>query len=369
MRALTSSNSGLPGIACELAPGVTLANVPAPSLSPGQALVDVDAASIHRADALQLHGDYPPPEGEPDIPGLAVVGRILSAEAALHQRVSLEIERAMWQRDPILALVPAGGLADLARIDLSLALPLPVSQPALRMVQGGGLEPHPCTEAERAVSLVEPCAAAWLNLKILANLQPGQTILIHGGSGAVGTIATQLAAHLGARIIATAGTPQRAATCRELGAHAAIDYHDDVAAAVGDYTNGNGVDAILDVIGAGGLDLNTRLLAPEGTLLLLGLHKGRRGELDLARVMTKRLHITGATLRSAPPALKRRVIDDLLTHVWPLVEDGVIRPIVDAVYPLDACSDAFARLAPAWFSGDDTRGLEAPFGGLVARMR
>lgn len=356
----------------EIATGVALTNAPAPTVTPGQALVSVRAAGINRADALQLHGVYPPPPGVANIPGLEAVGTILYAEPAPFRHCAFDITYALQSQQPVLALLPGGGLADLVAADMSLLLPLPSVPRALTIHAGTTdfpdpvLRPTQANELHRGVALLEACAASWLNLKILGDLQPGQSVLIHGGSGAVGTVAIQLATHLGARVYATAGSPQRAALTRQLGAHEAFDYHDNVVEAVDDVTRGKGVDTILDVTGAGGLDDNLRMLADGGTLLCLGLQRGVSGSINLNALMTKRLTLTGATLRSAPHSLKARVVDDLVRHVWPAVETGQIIPVIDTVYSPVTCGDAFARLAESWFgqpAGDyvDTK----PFGKML----
>ncbi|MBD3689456.1 zinc-binding dehydrogenase [Nanchangia anserum] len=375
MRAVSSGEDPQGGVISTLAPGVALTNAPAPVVTPGQALLAVTAAGINRADALQLHGAYPPPPGVANIPGLEVAGTVLSAEPTLRQHTSLDVAYAMHTHQQVLALLPGGGLADLVAADMSLLLPVPSVtralsvQPATPHSPTLTLQPLACSESVRAVALVEACATAWLNLKILGDIQPGQRVLIHGGSGAIGTIAIQLAAHLGAEVYTSAGSPERAALTRQLGAEHAVDYHDDLVAAITEATRGEGVDLILDVTGAGGLETNLKLLAPAGTLLLMGLQRGVAGTINLNTVMTKRLTLTGATLRSAPPALRARVIDDLIRHVWPMVEAEQILPVIDHVYPLDKCGDAFARLAPKWF-GDPvgTYACTRPFGKMVAEI-
>ncbi len=339
----------------KLAYGVDLVNAPAPTITPGQALIEVRAAAVNRADALQLHGDYPPPPGVTEVPGLEVAGYIMSAESSIHQPEPDALVQAFQTHRPVLALVAGGGLADMCTASIPLILPFPASGNALRY-QPDLVDPSRLTlrrttigEMEANAALVESCATSWLNLKILGGLQPGQTILIHGGSGGVGSIAVQLASYLGARVFTTAGSPERAAACLTLGAYAGIDYHDDVNAAIADYTRGEGVDMILDVTGAGGLDANLDMLATGGTLLVMGLQRGVKGTLNLSKLMEKRATITGATLRGASPDLRARVIADLQNYVWPLIEEGQVLPVVDTVYHAENCGDAFARLAPKWF--------------------
>lgn len=375
MRALSSAATPAGTVLRELATGVALVNAPAPMLAPGHALISVDAAGINRADALQLYGAYPPPPGVTQVPGLEVAGRIMSAEPAANRTYPFDVSYAYQQDTPVVALLPGGGLAEFAAADMRLVLPMPPGHNALQVVSGTDpaipptLRPTPCEDVVRGAALVEACAAAWLNLVILGKLRPGERLLIHGGSGAVGTIAIQLAAHIGAHVYATAGSPRRAALTRQLGATAAFDYHDDVVEGIREATSGKGVDLILDVTGAGGLDTNLQMLAPRGRLLLMGLQKGTRGNVNLATVLSKQLTITGATLRSAPIDLKARVVVDLVTTVWPLIEDNHIMPVIDTVYPVPTCGDAFARLAPRWF--DKPAGTYAdpnPFGKMVLRF-
>jgi len=282
---------------------------PDPQPGPGEVLLEVAAAGVNRADILQRQGFYPPPPGAPDTPGLECAGRVAAVGAGV----------TGWQvGDRVAALLDGGGYADRALAPAAQLLPIPD-----RM------------DFVAAAALPEAVCTAWSNLVMVGGLTAGQTVLIHGGSGGVGTVAIQLAVARGARVLTTAGGPQRVARCRRLGAETVIDHRaEDVVAAVREATGGNGVDLILDVLGAGGLRANLRCLAIGGRIVVIGLQQGRKAELDLGLLLAKRASIHGTTLRARPLAEKAEIVAQVRDHVWPAVEAGSLRPIVDTVVPL-----------------------------------
>lgn len=302
MRAITISRPGGPDV-------LTPAELPDPVPGAGEVLVAVAAAGVNRADVLQRLGHYPPPPGAPDTPGLEVSGTVTAVGP----------EVAGWRvGDRVAALVDGGGYAEAALVPAAQLLPVP---DGLDLVDAAALPEAACT--------------AWSNLVTVGGLHEGATALVHGGSGGVGSIATQLGAALGARVLTTAGGPDRVARCRELGADVAIDHRtEDFVAAAREATRGRGVDVILDVVGAAYLERNLAALAPDGRLVVIGLQRGRRTELDLGVLLSRRASIHGTTLRARPAAQKAAIVADVREHVWPLVAAGVVRPVVHARLPL-----------------------------------
>ena len=294
-----------------------LTESPDPAPGPGEVLLAVVAAGVNRADLLQLAGHYPPPPGAPPWPGLEVSGRVVEVGPGV-----------AWPRpgDEVVALLDGGGWADLALARAGDVLPLP-----------DGVGPV------AAAALPEAAATAWSTFAA-ARLTAGETVLVHGGSGGVGSIAVQIAAALGARVLTTAGGT-RAARCLELGADVAVDHHGDVTAAVFDATDGRGVDVVLDVVGGAALADNLRVLATGGRLAVIGLQGGRRGELDLGLLLARRATVLGTTLRSRPPAEKAAIMAAVGEQVWPMVAAGRVRPVVHEVLPLAEAGTALAHLA------------------------
>lgn len=301
-------------------PGLELRTDTDPTPGAGEVLITVAAAGVNRADLLQRRGHYPPPPGASEILGLECSGTI----AALGPDVTT------WRvGDRVMALLDGGGYASLVTAPVGQLLPVPADMPLIS-----------------AAAYPEALATAWSNLVMVGQLQPGQTVLIHGGSGGVGTIAIQLAHHLGARVITTAGGPERTARCRELGADVAIDHRQqDVAAEALKATDGRGVDLILDILGAGALATNLDALATGGKLVVIGLQRGSRGELNLGKLLAKRATISGTTLRSRPAPEKAEIIAAVRDHALPLVAAGKVRAAVHNQLPLaeaEAAHDALA---------------------------
>lgn len=285
------------------------ADTPDPVPAPGEVLIEVAASAVNRADLLQRAGFYPPPPGASPILGLECSGRI----AALGDGVT------GWSvGDEVCALLSGGGYAELVAVPAVQVLPVPKG---IDLVSSAGLPETVCT--------------VWSNVFMGAGLQPRETLLVHGGAGGIGTTAIQLGKALGARVIATAGSPEKVARCRELGADAAIDYRtEDFAARVGELTAGHGADVILDNIGAAYLDRNLDALAVSGRLVVIGLQGGIKGELNLSKLMAKRAAILSTGLRARPVAEKGAIVAAVREHVWPLTADGTLTVVVDRRFPL-----------------------------------
>jgi len=294
---------------------------PDPVPDPGEVLIQVAAAGVNRADLLQRQGNYPPPPGASDIPGLECSGVI----------VGLGDDVVGWQvGDRVAALLDGGGYADLVVTPAAQLLSVPDH---LDLVDAAGLPEAVCT--------------AWSNLVMVGRLARGEIVLIQGGSGGVGSVAIQLAAALGAHVVTTAGGPERVERCIDLGAESALDHRaDDVAAHLAEATSGHGADVILDVLGAGGLTANVRALATGGRLVVIGLQQGRRAEIDLGMLMGKRASVHGTTLRSRPPAEKAAIVADVAAHAWPLLgpADTRLRPVIHARMPLAEAGRAHSQL-------------------------
>ena len=290
-----------------------------PTPGPGEVLIAVAAAGVNRADLLQREGRYPPPAGAPTWPGLEVSGTI----AAVGPEVS------GWTiGDRVCALLSGGGYADLVVAPAAQLLPVPAG---LDLVTAAALPEAVCT--------------AWSNLVDAGALRAGQWVLVQGGSGGVGSIAIQLAVALGAHVVATAGGPERAARCAGLGAEVVIDHRaQDLVPAVLAATGGRGVDVVLDVLGAGGLAANLAVLATGGRLVVIGMQRGRRTELDLGLLLERRLSIIGTTLRSRPAEEKAALVAAVRAGAWPMLDDGRLRPLVHARLPFSRAAEAHELL-------------------------
>lgn len=287
---------------------LTVREVPDPVPRGDEVVVAVAGAGVNRADLHQRRGLYPPPPGAPAWPGLEVAGMVVAAGPD-----------ATWSPgDRVTALLEGGGYAERVAVPSSLVLPAPDGVPLVD-----------------AAALPEAACTVWATLVLSAQLAPGETVLVHGGSGGIGTTAIQVARALGARVVATAGGPERAARCAALGADVVVDHReDDFVGAVKAATGGRGADVVLDVVGAAYLARNVAALATDGRLEVIGLQKGRRAELDLGALMTKRASVHAATLRARPRAEKARIVAEVAAHVWPMVADGRVRPVVHDRIPL-----------------------------------
>ncbi len=307
MKAITVTQPGGPD-------ALVLADVDTPAPAPGEVLVRVAAAGVNRADTLQRQGHYPPPPGASDVIGLEVSGTVETLGEGVEG----------WSvGDEVCALLAGGGYAEYVAVPEGQLLPVP---------EGVSLAD--------AAALPEVACTVWSNVFMTADLEPGEVLLVHGGSSGIGTMATQLAVANGARVAVTAGSPEKLEACRGLGADILVDYHeDDFVEKVRAATDGHGADVVLDIIGAKYLGRNLEVLATGGRLVIIGMQGGRKAELDIATLMGKRAAVIGTTLRARPAAEKAAIVADVAEHVWPLVEDGTVRPVIHSRHPLaDAAS-------------------------------
>lgn len=312
MRAVTAPSPGGPE-------ALVVAEVDDPACGPGDLLVDVAATAVNRADVLQRRGMYPPPPGAPETLGLELSGTVAEVGSGVD---------AWSVGDEVCAVVAGGGYAERAVIPAATAMPLP---PGLDVVTAAAV-PEVFTTAFDAVLLQ-------------GALAEGEAVLLHGGSSGVGTAGIQLAARAGAEVVVTVGTAEKAEACRQLGAHLAIDYRatPDFAAAVRE-ARGRGVDVVLDIIGGDYLEQNLRVLETGGRMVVIGLMGGARGELDLARLLQRRLTVRGSTLRARPVAEKAELARRLVEEVWPGFGDGSLHPVVHATFPLAEVAEAHRLL-------------------------
>jgi putative PIG3 family NAD(P)H quinone oxidoreductase len=309
MRAIVATEPGGPEV-------LQLREIPDAVAGPGEVLVRVAATAVNRADLLQRMGFYPPPPGASDTIGLECSGTV----EALGEGVT------GWSvGDEVCALLAGGGYAELVAVPVGQVMPVPAG---VSLVEAAALPEVACT--------------VWSNVFMTAGLQPGERFLVHGGSGGIGTFAIQLASALGAKVYATAGSPEKLRACQELGADVAINYHDEDFVAV--LTADGGADVILDNMGAVYLGRNVEALAMDGRLVIIGMQGGTRGELDVALLMRKRASVIAATLRARPLDQKSTICADVVEHVWPLVADGQVRPVVHTMLPLADAAAAHALM-------------------------
>lgn len=290
-----------------------------PRPGPGEVLIRVRAAGINRPDLLQRKGLYAAPPGASDIPGLEVAGIIEKLGAGVS---GLETGNA------VCALVAGGGYAEYCVAPQETVLP----------------KPEPLS-FEAAAGLPETYFTVWSNVFDRARFEPGETLLVHGGSSGIGSTAILLVKAMGGRVIVTAGTPEKCAFCLELGADAAINYKDqDFVAETLAHTEGKGADVVLDMVAGPYIERDIACLAEDGRLVIIAFLGGARAELNLVPVMIKRLTITGSTLRARPNAFKGEIAGRLKKHIWPLLAAGRCRPPVDSVFGLAEAAKAHARM-------------------------
>lgn len=285
-----------------------------------EVLIEVRAAGVARADVLQRQGKYPPPAGASDIPGLDVAGIVQAAGGKAGQ----------WKRgDRVCAILSGGGYAEYCVAPASQVLPVPENWSDLE-----------------AATLPENLFTVYDNLLTRAGLKSGETVLIHGGTSGIGSMAIMLARAWGAIVVATAGSQQKCEACLQFGAQSAINYREsDFVAKAKELTGGRGVDVVLDMIGGTYLARNLDVLAPEGRLAILATQGGSRGELDIAKLMMKRARIMGSTMRGRTPAQKGDVAARLKQDVWPLLPaKKTIRSIIDSTFPLAEAWRAHERM-------------------------
>jgi putative PIG3 family NAD(P)H quinone oxidoreductase len=306
MRAVTIAGGKGPASALQVT------DVPRPAAGPGQVLIRVAAAGVNRPDIVQREGHYPPPPGAPDVLGLEAAGEVVETGPGA----------ARWQRgDVVTALLPGGGYAEYAVVDARHALPLPRG-----------------VDVVHAAALPETVFTVWSNVFERGRLEAGQVLLVHGANSGIGVTAIQLAKAAGARVIATARSADKAARARELGADFAID------AAAGDWSgavkSAGGVDVILDMVGGDYFARNLEVLNPDGRLVVIATLAGHMASLDLRRLMLRRQTITASTLRARDANEKARLASEVERHVWPWIESGAVRPLVDRTFPLEQAGEA-----------------------------
>ena len=317
MRAITLTSFGGPEV-------LTLSEIDPPSPRPGQVVIRTVAAGVNRADLLQRQGHYPPPKGESEILGLEVSGYIAEVGDGVQG----------WAvGDPCVALLAGGGYAEYVAVDA-----------------GQVVRPPDGVELVTAAGLIEVAATVVSNMDHV-RLADGETFLVHGGAGGIGSFAIQYAKARGCTVAATAGNDEKLAICTELGADIALDYHDDWVTLLREATEGHGADVILDVMGAKYLDSNVTSLARGGRLVVIGLQGGVKGELNLGKLLAKAGTVTATSLRFRPAAEKAAICARVASEVWPLITAGRIRLAGETRFPL-----ADARGAHEWLAGGDNIG-------------
>ena len=292
---------------------------PVPAPGHGEVLIEVAAAGVNRPDVMQRQGGYPPPPGAPDIPGLEVSGHVVGRGPGTSRYA---------EGEAVCALVTGGGYAEYCVAPETQTLPVPAS-----------------VEVRDAAGLPETCFTVWTNLFERGRLRAGERLLVHGGASGIGTTAIQIASALGIRVFATAGSAGKRAACERLGAERAIDYRsEDFVAVTRELTGGEGVDVVLDMVGGAYVQRNIAALRAEGRLVQIAFLEGAKCRLDLVPLMRKRLTITGSTLRPQSVESKARIAASLEARVWPLLESGLVRPIIDSRLPLGQACAAHARM-------------------------
>jgi NADPH2:quinone reductase len=292
---------------------------PVPEPGPGEVLIEVAAAGVNRPDVLQRQGLYPPPKGASDLLGLEVAGKIVARGEGADR---------FKEGDLVCALVNGGGYAQFAAAPEATTLPVP---------RGLSLE--------EAAALPETVFTVWHNIFERGRLEPGDWLLVHGGGGGIGTTAIQMAAALGAKVITTVGSAAKQRDCEALGAVRAVNYREeDFVEAVRETTGGHGADVILDMVGGDYIERNLRAAALEGRIVQIAFLKGSKVELDLMRLMMRRLTLTGSTLRAQPPEAKARMAKAIEQRIWPLIAEGKIKAIIDSSFKLEDAAGAHRRI-------------------------
>jgi putative PIG3 family NAD(P)H quinone oxidoreductase len=308
MHAITISTPGGPEV-------LTWTTVPDPDPGPGEVLIDVVATAVNRADCLQRQGFYPPPPGAPAYPGLECSGRVSAVGPGAEG----------WKvGDEVCALLAGGGYAERVAVPDGQVLPKPEG-----------------VDLVDAAALPEVVCTVWSNVFMLADLNPGETLLAHGGASGIGTMAIQLAKANDARVVVTAGSEAKLERCRELGADGVINYRtEDFVARIREETEDRGADVILDIVGAKYLPRNVDALAVDGRLVVIGMQGGSKGELDLRTLFTKRAMVMATSLRARPLDEKATIVASVREHVWPLIETGEVRPVIDRRLPITDAAEA-----------------------------
>ncbi len=316
MRAITQTEPGGPET-------MAWTEVPDPQVSAGEVLLDVTSTSVNRADVLQRQGLYPTPAGASPYMGLECSGTITALGAGAGEQGS------RWRvGDEVCALLAGGGYAQKVAVPVETLLPVPAG---VDLLTAGTLPEVACT--------------VWSNLVMTAGLREGQTVLVHGGSSGIGTMAIQVARALGARVAVTAGSSEKLDACRDLGAQIAVNYrYDDFVEALRAQTDGRGADVILDLVGGAYLGRNVDALARNGRLVIIGLQGGAKAQINLGLLLAKRAGVIGTTLRGRPLGEKAAIVAEVRDNLWPMVADGRVRPIVHAVLPITEAAAAHRLL-------------------------
>ena len=292
---------------------------PVPAIKAGEVLIKVHAAGINRPDVFQRMGSYAPPPGASDLPGLEVAGEIVDGDLA---------GSPFKQGDMVCALVQGGGYAEYCAAPLGQCLPVPRGLSLLE-----------------AASLPENYFTVWSNVFDRAHLTAGETLLVQGGTSGIGVTAIQIAAAMGHRVFATAGSDDKARACEQLGAERGINYKtEDFGLVAKSLTNERGVDVILDMVGGDYLPREIGCLADDGRLVLIALLGGAKAQLDLGHILRRRLTVTGSTLRPRPVAFKAAIARQLQQRVWPMLEAGKVKPVIYQVFPLEQAAAAHALM-------------------------
>lgn len=292
---------------------------PAPVPGPGEVLVAVEAAGVNRPDLLQRQGRYDPPPGASDLPGLEIAGRVVALGEGVTEWAA---------NDAVCALVAGGGYAQYCVVPAPQLLPVP---------KGFGMV--------EAAAVPETFFTVWTNVFERGALKAGETLLVHGGSSGIGTTAIQLAKAFGAKVFTTAGSADKCRACQELGADRAIDYKtEDFVAVIKQETGGRGVDVVLDMVGGDYIARDIEIMAPDGRHVSIAFLQGPKVSINMFPVMTKRLVLTGSTLRARPVAEKGRIAQALRGKVWPLLEGGSIKPVIHKVFTLEQAAEAHALM-------------------------
>jgi putative PIG3 family NAD(P)H quinone oxidoreductase len=316
MRAVIAPDPGGPE-------ALTVTELPDPEAGAGEVVIDIVASAVNRADTQQRQGFYPPPKGASDVLGLECSGRISQVGAGV----------SGWSvGDEVCALLAAGGYAEKVAVPAGQVMPLP-----------------PGVDLVTAAVVPEVACTVWSNVFMVANLQPGETLLVHGGAGGIGNFAIQLAKAMGARVLTTAGSAEKVELCRSLGADVAINYQlEDFVEVVKEL---GGADVILDNMGAKYLGRNVSALATQGRLVVIGLQGGAKGELDLGALLPKRGAVIATTLRGRPAEEKAAICAAVVEHVWPLIGEGKVKTFVHEQIPLAEAHRAHALMESGSHSG------------------
>jgi NADPH:quinone reductase len=315
MRAIEIEKPGAPEV-------LRLVQRPDPVAGPGEALVRVQASGVNRPDVLQRKGAYPPPPGASDLPGLEVAGTVVAGDVQALQAQGLRVG------DRVCALVAGGGYAELTVVPVAQCLPVP----------------HGLSDVQ-AASLPETFFTVWSNVWMRAGLQPGESLLVQGGTSGIGVTAIQLAKALGSNVLATAGSDDKCKACIALGADHAINYRtQDFAAEVLAATGGRGVNVVLDMVAGDYIAREVGCMAEDGRLVIIAVQGGVRSSFDAGLVLRKRLTVTGSTLRPRPVAFKAEIARQLQARVWPLLAAGAVRPVIHATFDASQAAQAHALM-------------------------